>query len=261
MVVLAEEAPVADVHAGGDDGGEGVRLEAREEAAEQVAGVVARVLGHELLLEAVRGNAELCLVVAAQQDEAVREKHLPGQQQYIGLEAPGPAVDIVPVEDEEGGVAGRARPLEERQQVVELPVHVAHERDGRQGHLLGVEVHYIALLVQDAVRSQQQLVGGVGGENVGQGRGGELPGRILEGARELQHPFARQVAILWPVNSLHGFSVAHRAWSEHARRPLRPARALQRMQTGSRTGQTAGPGGRGVQGRNTLQIPSLKALL
>mmetsp|Transcript_35740 Transcript_35740/g.87966 ORF Transcript_35740/g.87966 Transcript_35740/m.87966 type:complete len:225 (-) Transcript_35740:339-1013(-) len=108
------------------------------------------VLAQALVVEPVHLGDLAALVVAAQQSDALRPPRLEQQQQGEGLQRVVPAVHKVTHEDVVGVRHVPAR-LEQLQEVVELPVDVPHDRDGRAHRV------HVGLLGYQRARALAQL--------------------------------------------------------------------------------------------------------
>lgn len=101
-----------------------------EDFGEGTPDVERAVFADALIVEAVDLSDESGLVVASEQGDPVLVAHLEGQQHEEGLDAVPSAIHIVAQEDVVG--IGRVpSDLEELEQVVELPVDVPADGDGR----------------------------------------------------------------------------------------------------------------------------------
>lgn len=72
-------------------------------------------------------------MISSEQEHRIRKQYLPSQEEEQGLEAPGAAVHVIPVEDEEAVVGGEAGVAEQEHDVVELSVDVPDDDDGLVG--------------------------------------------------------------------------------------------------------------------------------
>lgn len=135
-------------------------------------------------------------MISPQKEHRIRKQNLPSQEEEEGLESPGAAVDVIPIEDEDAVVGGEPGVPEQEDDVVELAVDVPDHDDGLVGPR--VHPHEVGLPVQDDGGREDEPLDERRGEHVGEPVRGEAAGAPVQRRREPRHPLPRQRAVLRP---------------------------------------------------------------